>query len=392
MQANLHLHHAKSVAKRFRTGISLHSHTCYSKETLGFVYRYAKDSGLLNWAIRRGERQFEARKGRKLDFAKAWWTPPVAPRDAWELEASQIREYGLDPIVSITDHDTITANLSLTEMPGFEDTAISLEWTVPYRGTFFHLGIHNLPKDRAAAWMQDLAACTANPLESTIGALLAELASLPGTLNIFNHPCWDEKNIGGSTHQNAVLDFIAAYGKWLHAVELNGLRPWKENRDVLALSRETGIPLISGGDRHGMEPNTVLNFTNAKSFSEFAAEVRDGHSEVALLPTYGHAFRLRILRDLQDILSDRPSHGMGWTRWEQRVFWENHLGEVQSLAQIFPEKTPIPVQVFVSAVAALRKPVFSGLVNHLWGQDDQVGLEPASVAMPVAAAEAARAA
>lgn len=376
MLANLHLHDAKTVAKRFQTGISLHSHTCHSKETLDFVYRYAKESSLLDWAIRRGERQFEQRRGgRKLDFGKAWWTPPVAPRDAWDLEATQIREYGLNPIVSITDHDTIAANLSLTEMPGFENTPLSVEWTVPYRGTFFHLGIHNLPKANAIQYMMEFASFTANPVESMIGELLSAIASLPGTLVIFNHPCWDEKGIGGDTHHRAVLDFIAAYRNHLHAVELNGLRPWKENRQVLELSESTEMPLISGGDRHGMEPNTILNFTKAANFSEFADEVRDGYSEVVLMPSYGHAFRLRILRDLQDILSDRPAHGLGWVRWEQRVFWEDHLGVVRCFADIFGATNPIPVQIFTRVVGALRNPLFNGLVNHFWGQDDQVGLE-----------------
>ncbi len=33
-------------------------------------------------------------------------------------------------------------------------------------------------------------------------------------------------------------------------------------------------PVISGGDRHGCEPNGVINLTAARTFSEFAQEVR----------------------------------------------------------------------------------------------------------------------
>ena len=46
-------------------------------------------------------------------------------------------------------------------------------------------------------------------------------------------------------------------------MELNGLRQWRENRNVLAFAAAAGKPLISGGDRHTIEANSVLNLTNA---------------------------------------------------------------------------------------------------------------------------------
>lgn len=372
MPANLHFREAQHTAKGFKTGVSLHSHTCHSKETLDFVYRYARESGLLNWAIRRGERQYEKRKGAQLDFGKAYWTPPMAPKEAWELEASQIRNYGLQPIVSITDHDNVDAPLSLNGMPGFCEVPVSLEWTVPYRGTFFHLGLHNLPANEVGRYMAELKAFTQTPVERTLDNLLPAIARNPGTLVVFNHPCWDEKCIGEKLHRFAATQFMAAYGEYVHAVELNGLRPWKENRNVLDFSKEVDKPLISGGDRHGLEPNTILNFTNAVNFEEFVAEVRAGYSEVVLMPSYGHAFRLRLLRDLQDILSHLPEHGLGWQRWDQRVFFECKDKEVRSLATLFGDNVPMPVQVFTKVVLGLKHPRYGSLVEAMWGQDDVV--------------------
>jgi hypothetical protein len=38
-----------------------------------------------------------------------------------------------------------------------------------------------------------------------------------------------------------------------------------------------------------------LNFTNAKSFGEFASEIRAGHSTVLFMPQYREPMALRIL-------------------------------------------------------------------------------------------------
>jgi len=46
-------------------------------------------------------------------------------------------------------------------------------------------------------------------------------------------------------------------------LEINGLRPWSENRMAIDFAGECGKPVISGGDRHALEANTVLNLTNA---------------------------------------------------------------------------------------------------------------------------------
>jgi glycosyltransferase involved in cell wall biosynthesis len=56
----------------------------------------------------------------------------------------------------------------------------------------------------------------------------------------------------------------------VHAIELNGMRSQRENREVLQLGAVLGIPVISGGDRHGCEANSVFRITIVGDGSEVA--------------------------------------------------------------------------------------------------------------------------
>ena len=138
-----------------------------------------------------------------------------------------------------------------------ETIPISVEWTVPFRNTFFHLGVHNLPPRRARSTMDQLKAFTERPLESELRAILAGLHAEPGTLTVFNHPLWDEMGIGPEQHRIAAVALLSQYGEYLHAIELNGLRPWRENSAAIRLARDWAKPVISGGDRHVIEPNAT---------------------------------------------------------------------------------------------------------------------------------------
>ena len=46
--------------------------------------------------------------------------------------------------------------MSLQAIEVSRNIPISVEWTVPFRNTFFHLGVHNLPPNRARAIMDRL--------------------------------------------------------------------------------------------------------------------------------------------------------------------------------------------------------------------------------------------
>ena len=100
------------------------------------------------------------------------------------------------------------------------------------------------------------------------------LHSEPNVLVVFNHPMWDLYMMGKEKHQFLVNEFLQKNGAYLHALELNGLRNWDENREVRRLAEKWNMVLISGGDRHGVEPNANINLTNAASFTEFVHEIR----------------------------------------------------------------------------------------------------------------------
>src|SRR6185437_5852631 len=97
------------AVERYGTGVSLHSHTSCSEESLKFVHMFVERLPGAGIVLRRYERECRENHGLTLDFERAFWRPPMLPKMAFELEAQQIRSMGLEPLVSITDHDTIEA-------------------------------------------------------------------------------------------------------------------------------------------------------------------------------------------------------------------------------------------------------------------------------------------
>jgi hypothetical protein len=264
----------------FRTGVSLHSHTLHSREPLDFLYQAASHSWILRQLLVRAERQYEAFHGTRLDLSRGWWTPPLAPLDAYTVEFDQIKHLGLTPLVSLTDHDNIEAPTSLQAIDATRAVPISIEWTVPVLNTFFHLGIHSLPPLRARSIVRQMREFTNRPNAAALKDILAALHAAPGTLIVLNHPLWDEKGVGVDAHRAALLELLRGCREYIHAMELNGLRPWHENRQAIRLAETWMKPIISGGDRHALEPNVTINLTRAAHFGEFAAQIRSGHSDV----------------------------------------------------------------------------------------------------------------
>jgi hypothetical protein len=354
--SRLHLHWEKDSAAAFRTAVSLHSHTLHSRESMEFVRLGTKGIPWLGKAIQRQEMRYRELKGRDLDLGRAWWTPPLSPGQAWALEAGQIEtKLGKSALVSLTDHDNIEASAQLSMMKRTADSPVSVEWSVPFRKTFFHIGVHNIPAEKAAARMREMHEVTANPAENRVGELLEALGEPKESLIVFNHPMWDENHVGAEAHVAFVNAFLALYRPFLHAIELNGLRPWAENRKAAQLAESASLPVISGGDRHGREPNANLNLTNAATFAEFAEEIRnDGWSDVLFMPQYRDSLRFRILENLCDIVADDPHHAMGWTCWSDRVFYRTDEGVVRSLRDFWGTRIPGVVGQFVGLMSFLR--------------------------------------
>src|SRR5258706_14641858 len=98
--SNIHLHWSRiTPGARFRTGVSLHSHTLHSRESLTFINKAADRVPLLAAAMRYGERRYRQGYGTALDLARGWWNPPLGPRDPWMVGKFPTRATGLRPVV-----------------------------------------------------------------------------------------------------------------------------------------------------------------------------------------------------------------------------------------------------------------------------------------------------
>jgi hypothetical protein len=341
----------------YRTGVSLHSHTMYSREYLGRLPEYISKIPIASYIIEREVGRLHLYTGRIVDFRAIYWTPPLSPREAFELERRQVDEkLGLQALVSLSDHDNIEAGLRLQMLESTSRAPVAVEWTVPYDQTVLHLGVHNLPVMRAKLWMEELARFSANPRTEVLRQLLHELNAEPSVLLILNHPYWDVESLGPDQHRDSLAIFLQKYGHLLHALELNGLRSRSENEQVLKLGKTVDLPVVSGGDRHGCEPNAVLNLTAATTFSEFVAEIRrERRSHVVLMPQYFEPRRHRLLESAWHALSDAPGE-FGRAHWMTRVFIPGADGSPHPLSDFTGTRFQRVVDIFRRIMAFLVSP------------------------------------
>jgi hypothetical protein len=342
--------------EQYRTGISLHSHTMHSKEYLGRLPGYIRRFPIGSYILEREIGRLHLYEGRIFEFKKVYWTPPLSPREAHELERRQIEKTGFTALVSLTDHDNLEAGEHLRLLPERSRAPISLEWTVPWGRTEFHIGVHNLPCSRADRWMSEFAACTKRPKRERVRELLVGLHGEKNVLTVLNHPYWDAESIGAPLHRAVLHGFLADCLPFLHAIEVNGMRSRKENREVLQLGEALDIPVISGGDRHGLEPNAVLNVSNAASFEEFVHEVRyERRSEILLMPQFFEALPLRLIENAWHALADAPGE-FGRHHWMTRVFVEQD-GEAKPLSQFSGTRFQRIVDKFRWLIGLVANPV-----------------------------------
>jgi len=334
-----------NIAGKYRTAVSLHSHTNHSKESLLFIPAFAEKWPLLRWALKEQCR----RSVRPIDFSQAYWTPPLPPKLAFESESNQIEiDLELMSLVSLTDHDSIGAPSALRQLPDPIRIPFAVEWSVPYEGAVFHLGIHNLPENQAQSIMDDLAAYTRNPTTPRLMELLAGLHEFPEVLIVFNHPHWDQHCLGQSTFRSILDRFLKACVQFLHAFELNAMRSCAENKSVVQLAAAWQRPLISGGDRHGCEPSGALNLTRASNFSDFVSEIRcEQISHVVFMPQYAEVLGIRFMQTVIDTIRDYPEHPVGSRRWDDRVFhMDFQLGYHRPLSALWKAPPPYLGQIF----------------------------------------------
>ncbi len=348
-QASSQLHHSRSA-------VSLHAHTQFSRECLEYLPCQAARIPVVGSIVQARIRRYEEANGKSIDFRRAWWTPPFSPAQVYASECEQIASLNLAPMVSITDHDSVEAGLTLQDHPAPEPIPVSVEWTVPIAGDYLHIGVHHIPAARARSVMEVLAEYTAAPDSSpeTLRDLFAFLAEPPDSLIVLNHPCWDVSRVGEAHHMTAVREFLTLCQPHVHAVEINGLRAWKENRGSIAIAEEVGLPVIAGGDRHGCSPNAVLNLTRAESWAEFVSEVReDAHTQVLLMPAYDEPLGLRQLETVADALRFYPKHPHGRRRFTSRTFADLPGYSPHPLSFYWDDGPPFWLRPILATIVAL---------------------------------------
>ena len=366
----------QNAPRGFRTGVSLHSHTNQSLETLDFLANLGNQVSILRPFLSRLERRSEDVYGIKINYAAAYWTPPMTPKLAFDLERGQIEKLDLGAMVSITDHDNINAPMLLRTIPSARQIPVSVEWSAPYGEQSFHLGVHNLPSARAAEWMATLADYTAHPSDARLTEILAALNAEPNVLVVFNHPMWDLYLIGKERHQFLVNEFLQKNGAYLHALELNGLRHWEENRAVRTLAEKWNMLLITGGDRHGVEANATINLTNATSFTEFVHEIRrEKRSDMLFMPQYAEPWKHRLLQSTVDAVRTYPEFPQGSRNWDERAYHPDRNGVIRPLSEIWPAgKAPRAMRAIIGAVQLMGRGLVSGGLRMAWSESHQLRL------------------
>jgi len=362
----------RAATRGYHTAVSLHSHTVHSRESLDFIPRVLRKVPPFHALIAKVSDRRRAHSGHAVAFDRAFWRPPLNALAAHALEAGQIgNSLGLRPLISLTDHDDLEASADLRTL-GIP-APFSLEWTVPYGATIFHLGVHNLPPERARSFQTEMARYTAAPEPDVLASLLAELDRIPNVLIVLNHPFCCEFRIPREVHIVELRRFLGENGARIHALELNGLQPAGDNRATIRVAVELGFPVISGGDRHCLEPNANLNLTNAANLDEFIDEVRRDHrSRVLFLPQYREPLAARYIEFIWHAVKPYPG-SPGRERWLDRVFYDHETDGLKALSAFWPNGGPWAVRQFIATVGWLAQPHVRATLRFALGGQEPTG-------------------
>jgi hypothetical protein len=133
------------------------------------------------------------------------------------------------------------------------------------------------------------------------------------------------------------------------------------------LAREWNRPVISGGDRHAGEPSTCLNLTDAATFAEFAAEVRNGHSHVVFMPHYREPMPLRLLEACRDILRDYPEYP-GREHWTDRVYYRGGDNVARPVSEIWGGRMPWEARPLTGLLHLFTSPSLRVALRYLFSR------------------------
>ena len=151
---------------------------------------------------------------------------------------------------------------------------------------------------------------------------------------------------------------------FIHPLEVNGFRPLYENLKVKSLADAHERPAVSGGDRHGAQPNTVVNLTAAQSFAQWVREVRyRPKSHVLFLNEYRRRRAWRALDTLAEALVYRPDQDLNWEHWSQRVFYREN-GRDMAVRELWNHRIPPILVGVVELILLNRRPCVRTFFNR----------------------------
>lgn len=327
--------------RKYCSAVSSHSHTHYSRDSLSFLPKYVNSIPILSSLFRRASERHRRNYGKALDFSCLYWSPVLSPQSVYDSEKALIeKRLGLLALISLTDHDNTEAGKSIR----FQDPhfPLSLEWSVPFGASLFHLGIHNLPQENVAQWEKEMLSYTFDPNRRNLPEILKTISESETTLVVWNHPCWDQRSIGPILFGKLQEQFAKQFRPWIHAIEINGYRTWRENQRAIALAERWNLPLLSGGDRHGFAHNSLLNLAHESSFADFIRDLRESQrSEVLILPEYRQPLWLRMMETLADAYGYHAHLPIGRQKWTDRIFVELEKGQILPLSYYWKKSGPL---------------------------------------------------
>jgi predicted metal-dependent phosphoesterase TrpH len=266
--------------REFGYAVSLHNHSCHSVEKLAALNQVVKLafmrplSGVL-------QKSFGLGGVSDLNYAEITFNPPYSPEDVYQMEAAAAAKWGFDGVhLAITDHDEIAGGLAL--LRGRPDLngriALSEELSLWFQGHLFHLGVSRMPESE----VEETHARIQSAARGGRYDELFETLAASGCLVVLNHPLIAWKP-GAAI---PVAELLSRYGWAIHALEINGMRSREENDRVLELARHWRKPVVGGGDSHLLVASSVLSLSQAASFKDFVAEVKDGQAVPFMSPDY----------------------------------------------------------------------------------------------------------
>jgi hypothetical protein len=145
---------------------------------------------------------------------------------------------------------------------------------------------------------------------------------------------------------------------------------------VRQLAAQWNMLLISGGDRHGVEPNANINLSNATSFTEFVHEIRrQKQSNVLFMPQYAEPWKHRLLKSTLDAIRTYPDFPQGSRTWDERAYHPDSNGVVRPLSEIWPKgRAPYAIGWAIGLVQLLGTGPVSGGLRLAWSNSQKLRL------------------